>query len=81
MTRTTVPTTVSSELHERQSPVMSSKLHKPGFSGFARRTVGICLLLVVVVLWTASNFLASVCWILPYGFLFFPFYLLLTARY
>lgn len=29
--------------------------------GLARRTLGICLLLVVVVLWTASNFLASVC--------------------
>jgi len=27
--------------------------------GIARRTIGICLLLVVVVLWTASNFLAS----------------------
>ncbi|RJE22698.1 integral membrane protein [Aspergillus sclerotialis] len=27
--------------------------------GLARRTLGICLLLVVVVLWTASNFLAS----------------------
>ncbi|GAD98943.1 conserved hypothetical protein [Paecilomyces variotii No. 5] len=26
---------------------------------FARRTLGICLLLLVVVLWTASNFLAS----------------------
>ncbi|KAB8067795.1 hypothetical protein BDV29DRAFT_80785 [Aspergillus leporis] len=30
-----------------------------GFAGAARRTVGICLLLIVVVLWTASNFLAS----------------------
>lgn len=29
--------------------------------GAARRTLGICLLLVVVFLWTASNFLASVC--------------------
>lgn len=28
--------------------------------GVARRTLGICLLLIVVVLWTASNFLASV---------------------
>ncbi|KAG2416448.1 hypothetical protein HFD88_007663 [Aspergillus terreus] len=27
--------------------------------GVARRTLGICLLLIVVVLWTASNFLAS----------------------
>jgi len=29
-------------------------------SGSARHTVGIGLLLIVVVLWTASNFLASV---------------------
>ncbi|KAL1855462.1 hypothetical protein Plec18167_007116 [Paecilomyces lecythidis] len=28
-------------------------------SAFARRTLGICLLLLVVVLWTTSNFLAS----------------------
>ena len=28
--------------------------------GMARRTIGICFLLGVVVLWTASNFLASV---------------------
>ncbi|KKK23581.1 hypothetical protein ARAM_001327 [Aspergillus rambellii] len=28
-------------------------------SGAARRTLGICLLLIVVVLWTAGNFLAS----------------------
>ena len=28
--------------------------------GMARRTIGICFLLAVVVLWTASNFLASV---------------------
>ena len=28
--------------------------------GLGRRTVGICLLLIVVILWTASNFLASV---------------------
>ena len=29
--------------------------------GLARRTLGIILLLVVVVLWTTSNFLGSVC--------------------
>jgi solute carrier family 35 protein F5 len=29
--------------------------------GMARRTLGITLLLVVVVLWTTSNFLGSVC--------------------
>ncbi|KAL2800419.1 hypothetical protein BJX66DRAFT_290799 [Aspergillus keveii] len=28
-------------------------------AGAARRTLGICLLLIVVILWTASNFLAS----------------------
>jgi hypothetical protein len=31
-----------------------------GFKGIARRTLGTCLLLLVVVLWTMSNFLASV---------------------
>jgi hypothetical protein len=33
----------------------------PSWTGAARRSLGICLLLLVVVLWTASNFLASVC--------------------
>lgn len=28
--------------------------------GVGRRTLGICLLMIVVVLWTASSFLASV---------------------
>ncbi len=31
-----------------------------GLAGVARRTIGICLLLIVVFLWTISNFLASV---------------------
>lgn len=31
-----------------------------GLGGVARRTLGICLLLVTVLLWTLSNFLASV---------------------
>ncbi|KAK9642650.1 hypothetical protein HCH54_008082 [Aspergillus fumigatus] len=31
----------------------------PSWTGVARRSLGICLLLLVVVLWTASNFLAS----------------------
>lgn len=35
-------------------------LAKYGLDGLARRTIGICLLLVVVFLWTISNFLASV---------------------
>ncbi|TQV98953.1 hypothetical protein V2A60_007353 [Cordyceps javanica] len=30
-----------------------------GLGGYARRTLGICLLIVVVFLWTLSNFLAS----------------------
>ncbi|GIC89264.1 DMT family transporter [Aspergillus udagawae] len=33
--------------------------HGPSWTGAARRSLGICLLLLVVVLWTASNFLAS----------------------
>jgi len=32
----------------------------PQVAGFARHTLGMGLLLVVVVLWTASNFLGSV---------------------
>lgn len=39
----------------------SSNANGSRFGGTARRTLGISLLLVVVVLWTASNFLASVC--------------------
>ncbi|KAF7176623.1 hypothetical protein CNMCM7691_003275 [Aspergillus felis] len=31
----------------------------PSWTGAARRSLGICLLLLVVILWTASNFLAS----------------------
>ncbi|KAI9045176.1 DMT family transporter [Aspergillus affinis] len=36
-----------------------SKPSGPGLSGVARRSLGIGLLLIVVFLWTASNFLAS----------------------
>ncbi|KAL4887455.1 hypothetical protein BJY04DRAFT_212492 [Aspergillus karnatakaensis] len=39
---------------EAPSPPRRSRL-----VGAARRTLGICLLLIVVILWTASNFLAS----------------------
>lgn len=46
------------ELNGRQSATETPRPHNAA-SGVARRTVGICLLLVVVVLWTASNFLAS----------------------
>ncbi|KAF9894591.1 hypothetical protein FE257_006479 [Aspergillus nanangensis] len=38
---------------------VSRKIDSPVLPGVARRTLGICLLLIVVVLWTASNFLAS----------------------
>ncbi|CBF90223.1 uncharacterized protein ANIA_00088 [Aspergillus nidulans FGSC A4] len=36
-----------------------SNARRSGLAGTARKTLGICLLLVVVILWTASNFLAS----------------------
>lgn len=60
------------ELRERQSTSSSRptslKLKEPhrfragvGLGHVARRTLGIFLLLVTVFLWTASNFLASVC--------------------
>ncbi|KAL5341546.1 hypothetical protein BJX70DRAFT_358229 [Aspergillus crustosus] len=39
---------------ESPSPIRRTRL-----AGAARRTLGICLLLIVVILWTASNFLAS----------------------
>lgn len=38
---------------------------EPQTTGLARHTVGMGLLLVVVVLWTASNFLGSVCSQIP----------------
>ncbi|ATY60462.1 vacuolar membrane [Cordyceps militaris] len=37
----------------------NSLLSNIGLGGYARRTLGICLLIVVVFLWTLSNFLAS----------------------
>ncbi|KAL4741946.1 hypothetical protein BDV11DRAFT_42125 [Aspergillus similis] len=37
----------------------SSNSRHSGLAGTARKTLGICLLLIVVILWTASNFLAS----------------------
>ncbi|KAL4975388.1 hypothetical protein BDW66DRAFT_137594 [Aspergillus desertorum] len=37
----------------------SSNARHSGLVGIARKTLGICLLLIVVILWTASNFLAS----------------------
>ena len=43
------------------SPLREGLLSGHGLRGVARRTLGICLLLVTVCLWTLSNFLASVC--------------------
>lgn len=43
------------------SPLRKGLLVRYGLGGIARRTLGICLLLVTVFLWTVSNFLASVC--------------------
>ena len=40
---------------------VSETIAKAPMKKLARHTVGIILLLVTVVLWTASNFLASVC--------------------
>ncbi|KAL4904857.1 hypothetical protein BDW74DRAFT_153642 [Aspergillus multicolor] len=37
----------------------TTSMRHSGLAGTARKTLGICLLLVVVILWTASNFLAS----------------------
>ncbi|OAA36258.1 vacuolar membrane protein [Metarhizium rileyi] len=45
-----------------QSPLSTRQLTfwaQMGFGGVARRTLGICFLLVTVFLWTLSNFLAS----------------------
>lgn len=42
------------------SPMNQSFRAKLGLDYVARRTLGICLLLVTVLLWTLSNFLASV---------------------
>lgn len=57
----------SSENHERYSPSLLPSRKSKGFrasaglENIARRTLGIILLLTTVVLWTASNFIQSVC--------------------
>lgn len=59
-----------SDHHARLSRSSSLSTLKPpkgfragvGLKNVARRTLGIVLLLVTVFLWTASNFLASVCY-------------------
>ncbi|KAK4203340.1 hypothetical protein QBC40DRAFT_194556 [Triangularia verruculosa] len=43
----------------RSSHTTTEPQTKLGFGGVARKTLGICLLLVVVFFWTVSNFLAS----------------------
>ena len=47
--------------HEQQRQTTDVPNSDTVACGLGRRTVGICLLLIVVILWTASNFLASVC--------------------
>jgi hypothetical protein len=42
------------------SPARKGLLAKYGLEDIGRRTLGICLLLLTVFLWTLSNFLASV---------------------
>lgn len=62
-----MPQERTSAQHDRRSmsSVRSSKIRgfraTVGLQKVARRTLGIFLLLVTVFLWTASNFLASVC--------------------
>lgn len=50
-------------LTNNYNTMSSATTERPGMMplGIGRRTLGIILLLVVVVLWTTSNFLGSVC--------------------
>ncbi|KAJ2965392.1 hypothetical protein NQ176_g10641 [Zarea fungicola] len=66
-TTTTTSTTVTTATETAITPTpvhqqasTRSFLANFGLAGYARRTLGICLLLCVVFLWTLSNFLASV---------------------
>lgn len=60
----TVPATMTSDSPRDGAATASAA---PGFrssvglGGVARRTLGISMLMVTVFLWTASNFMASVC--------------------
>lgn len=45
---------------EESSPKVSGFRASTGLQNVARRTLGIILLLITVILWTVSNFLASV---------------------
>lgn len=56
MTESTAPIHAQTPLPVKRTGLLASL----GLGGVARRTLGICLLLVTVFLWTLSNFLASV---------------------
>ncbi|KAG6291807.1 hypothetical protein E4U46_000774 [Claviceps purpurea] len=56
MTESTAPIHAQAPLPAKRTGLLASL----GLGGVARRTLGICLLLVTVFLWTLSNFLASV---------------------
>lgn len=45
---------------EESNPKASGFRESTGLQNVARRTLGIILLLITVILWTVSNFLASV---------------------
>ncbi|KAG6208741.1 hypothetical protein E4U35_008090 [Claviceps purpurea] len=55
MTESTAPIHAQAPLPAKRTGLLASL----GLGGVARRTLGICLLLVTVFLWTLSNFLAS----------------------
>ncbi|KAG6096299.1 hypothetical protein E4U31_005527 [Claviceps sp. LM219 group G6] len=55
MTESTAPIHAQTPLPVKRTGLLASL----GLGGVARRTLGICLLLVTVFLWTLSNFLAS----------------------
>ncbi|KAG6303191.1 hypothetical protein E4U09_000676 [Claviceps aff. purpurea] len=55
MTESTAPIHAQAPLAAKRTGLLASL----GLGGVARRTLGICLLLVTVFLWTLSNFLAS----------------------
>ena len=60
------------EPQQEQQQQLQKQVAKPDTlaCGLGRRTVGICLLLIVVVLWTASNFLASVRWDMHFVYIY-----------
>ncbi|OAR03088.1 hypothetical protein LLEC1_07471 [Akanthomyces lecanii] len=58
-TATNVATAPPAAAALSRSASKKSLLATIGLGGYARRTLGICLLIIVVFLWTLSNFLAS----------------------